>query len=86
MAKIYNPLLDMQANAVELKGEKAQSSTQHPKLMTTKASLYWLSYRKTINQIVEFKVVKDVIIVTTYFSLWSQILTNQSVPQLIKAW
>ena len=43
MAKIYNPLLDMQANAVELKGEKAQSSTQLPKLMTTKASLYWLS-------------------------------------------
>jgi hypothetical protein len=29
----------MQAKAVELKGEKAQSSTQLPKLMTTRASL-----------------------------------------------
>ena len=29
----------MHANAVELKGEKAQSSAQEPKLITTSASL-----------------------------------------------
>lgn len=33
------PLSDMHANAVELKGEKAQSSAPDPMLITTKASL-----------------------------------------------